>query len=161
MNTNKRSRKPLTLSLSLSLFLPSKKKRAETPPPRARARTCGPLQGFKTSWRGFVPPPSSAIHGLAQTGSAAQEGNKGSRAGWSIYVLAKVYAHGASPTDVVKQSSEVSNTRYAAHKILSRGPRHQRGSSKRTVWDARPKTCDVPPLLRAGFELPLVERKAN
>ena len=42
--------------LSLSLSLPGKKKTAEAPLPRAWARTCGPLQGFKTSWRGFVPP---------------------------------------------------------------------------------------------------------
>ena len=46
----------LSLSLSLSLSPTGKKKRAQNPPPCARARTCGPMQGFKTSWRGFVPP---------------------------------------------------------------------------------------------------------
>ena len=49
--------------------------------------------------------------------------------------------------------------KYAGHEILRLGPRHQRGSSKEQLGVPGQKHAVSPLLQRAGFELPLVERK--
>ena len=66
------------------------------------------------------------------------------------------------PADVAKQELRCRQNKVpVGHEILKRGPKHQLASSKGIVWDARPKTCNIPPLHRAGFEnyLRLNERR--